>query len=279
MSKTPDNSKATTDGHKKKAHSSTAPTGGSGGGPATAAPAPASDPLDRQLTPEELEIYPERRGGRIHKNWVERMVDREDYNKIICEKRVNDVIESSPLVKLMMSAMKSHGCEVNIRRHISCECCSDAVTGGYDPQLNQVVVCQNRIWNKGIIRGILAHEFLHMFDYCRTKFDFNNLEHIACSEIRAANLFHCSMISSMLLGTTRPWNVAKTHANCVKSKAVGSIMAARKDLSPDEAWSIVDKVFDKCYNDLEPLGRRLRANSKDMEWVYRDRFHYNYDSI
>ncbi|CAG2184038.1 unnamed protein product, partial [Oppiella nova] len=77
-----------------------------------------------------------------------------------------------PLVKLMMSALKSHGCEVDIRRHISCECCSSEVTGGYDPHLNQVVICQNRIWNKGIIRGILSHEFLHMFDYCRAKFDF-----------------------------------------------------------------------------------------------------------
>jgi hypothetical protein len=57
------------------------------------------------------------------------------------------------------------------------------VTGGYDPQLNQVVICHNRVWNKGLIRGVLAHEFLHMFDYCRAEMDFNNLEHIACSEV------------------------------------------------------------------------------------------------
>ncbi|CAG2175496.1 unnamed protein product, partial [Oppiella nova] len=110
-----------------------------------------------------------------------------------------------------------------------------------------------------------------MFDYCRAKFDFNNVEHIACSEIRAANLFHCSMMSSLLLGTTRPWNIAKSHANCVKTKAVASIMSVRKDMTATEAWAIVDKVFDKCYNDLEPVGRRLRANSKDMEWAYRER--------
>ena len=55
--------------------------------------------------------------------------------------------------------------------------------GGYDPKLNQVVICQNRAWAKGIIQGILAHEFLHMFDYCRAEVDFTNLEHIACSEV------------------------------------------------------------------------------------------------
>ena len=108
------------------------------------------------------------------------------------------------------------------------------------------------------------------------------------------------MMSSFLLGTTRPWNISQTHAvslllefafkrkfqlipieliqNCVKVKAVASIMVVRKELSSADAWAIVDKVFDKCYNDLEPLGRRLRARSDDIDWVYKNRFHYNYDS-
>lgn len=37
-----------------------------------------------------------------------------------------------------MGALKASGCEIDIRRHISCEVCDHSVTGGYDPFLNQV---------------------------------------------------------------------------------------------------------------------------------------------
>ena len=92
-------------------------------------------------------------------------------------------------------------------------------------------------------------------------------------------MVHCSMTSSLFIGTTTPWNIAKTHRECVKAKALASILAVRKNFPVEEGVKIVDRVFDKCYADLEPLGRRLRLNSDHMKWVYRDRFHYDYDSI
>ena len=48
-----------------------------------------------EMSEEELHLYPERRGDKIKKNWLESMVDREDYNKIICEQKVYDVIQKS----------------------------------------------------------------------------------------------------------------------------------------------------------------------------------------
>lgn len=77
--------------------------------------------------------------------------------------------------------------EIDLSRHISCEPCGPEVTGGYDPELNQIIVCQNRT-GKMLMNGVLAHEMLHMFDYCRAKFDFNNIEHIACSEVLMISL-------------------------------------------------------------------------------------------
>jgi inner membrane protease ATP23 len=44
-----------------------------------------------------------------------------------------------------------------------------------------------------------------------------------------------------------------------------------------EAWKVVDSVFDKCYNDLEPIGRRVRRNSYDRERAYRERYFYGYE--
>lgn len=169
--------------------------------------------------------------------------------------------------------------EIDLNRHIVCENCSEDVTGGYDTSANQIVVCQNRVYTQQMTQAVIGHELIHMFDYCRAKMDFTNLEHIACSEIRAANLVHCSMVSSMFIGTTKPWNIASTHRECVKAKALASLMAVRKNFPITEAMAVVDKVFDRCYADLEPIGRRIRLNSNHIKWAYRERFHYDYDSM
>ena len=34
---------------------------------------------------------------------------------------------------------------------------------------------------------------------------------------------------------------------------------AVRNVSCEEADKIIDKVFDKCYNDFEPFGRRIRS--------------------
>ncbi len=47
----------------------------------------------------------------------------------------------------------------------------------------QIVVCQNRTKSLGTVCGVVGHEMTHMFDYCRTRLDFKNLEHLACTEV------------------------------------------------------------------------------------------------
>ncbi|OQR68279.1 Ku70-binding protein-like [Tropilaelaps mercedesae] len=184
----------------------------------------------------------------------------------------------------MLSALKSAGCEMDLRRHITCEPCDPKVTGGYDHDTNQVhrchilqvVVCQNNVTSSGLVQGVLAHELLHMFDRCRTKMDYRNPEHVACTEIRAANTMHCSFMSAFVQGLTSPLNFAKTHEICVRQKAIQSLVAVM-NISKIDAQKAVDKVFNICYNDLEPVGRRLRRNSADMEKAYQDRYHNGYD--
>lgn len=203
----------------------------------------------------------------------------EGFIKVRCLSKIAKVVESSPLVKLLMSALKSKGCELDLSRHIVCENCSEEVTGGYDTLENQIIVCQNRVYSEEMTAAVISHELIHMFDYCRAKMDFANLEHIACSEIRAANLVHCSMTSSFFTGTTSFRRFGNTHRECVKAKALASLLAVRKGFPVAEGVRIIDGVFDRCYGDLEPVGRRLRLNSPHMKWAYRERFHYNYDSF
>lgn len=76
---------------------------------------------------------------------------------------------------------------------------------------HQVVICQNTAISKGTIQGVLTHELIHMFDSCTRKLDFRNIEHLACTEIRAANLTHCGLVSSMLEGHSSIFNFRKKH--------------------------------------------------------------------
>lgn len=59
--------------------------------------------------------------------------------------------------------------------------------------LFQIVVCQNRRnLSKDKVCGIIGHELTHMFDYCRAKLDFKNLEHLACTEVK------CHLLQTIL---------------------------------------------------------------------------------
>ncbi|CAH0721790.1 unnamed protein product, partial [Brenthis ino] len=224
------------------------------------------------------DLYPERRG--TFKPTVTNILlgreGKETIEKMKCEKNVYKCFKESPMVKVMLAALRSSGCPIDIRRHISCEVCDYSVSGGYDPQLNQIVVCQNVSTRKGMVQGVLTHEMIHMFDYCRNQLDFRNMEHLACTEIRAANLTHCSFVSAWSQGDASFTKIKKAHEDCVKTKALYSVLAVRQ-IGKQEAVDIIEKVFPKCYNDLEPIGRRIRRGSEDMYRAYREASYYGYD--
>ncbi|XP_034840100.1 mitochondrial inner membrane protease ATP23 homolog [Maniola hyperantus] len=223
------------------------------------------------------DLYPERRGTFSPKisNILLGREGKEGIEKAKCEKHVYECVKNSSIVKVMMAALRSSDCPVDIRRHISCEVCDYSVSGGYDPELNQIVVCQNVSTRKGMVQGVLAHEMIHMFDYCRNNLDFKNMEHLACTEIRAANLTHCSFTSAWSQGDASWTKIKQAHQDCVKTKALYSVLAVRQ-IGKMEAVDIIEKVFPKCYKDLEPIGRRIRRNSEDMDRAYREASYYGY---
>ncbi|XP_012272586.1 mitochondrial inner membrane protease ATP23 homolog [Orussus abietinus] len=225
------------------------------------------------------DLYPERRGGTYKRNWFKTIIGyegREEIAKTKCERNVYNNIKNSPLVQLMLGALKSSGCEFDFSRHVSCEMCSVKVSGGYDPELNQIVICQNVARSKEMVQGVLVHEMIHMFDYCRNKLDFKNIDHLACTEIRAANLAHCGFLSACTEGQASFINIREAHQKCVKNKAMLSVLAVRK-ISQEEAMAAVERVFPKCYKDLEPIGRRLRRNSHDMHKAFMEGPYYGYE--
>ncbi|KAI9562732.1 hypothetical protein GHT06_010186 [Daphnia sinensis] len=238
-----------------------------------------STPVDKEDN-WGYDLYPERRGEAAQAKWWQVALfgaGQTKTEKTACERNVYNCFQNSPLVKLMYSALKASGCEIDLRRHIACEVCDVKVSGGYDPRLNQIVICQNVARSKGMVQGILTHEMIHMFDACRHELNFKDLNHLACTEIRAANLTHCSFLSAMTQGDASFFRIQKQHAECVKHKALGSVLAVRPDVTKEEALAVIDKVFLKCYNDLEPIGRRVRRNSADMIRAYKERGNYGYE--
>lgn len=225
------------------------------------------------------DLYPERRGGKVSPSVFQKAsgAGHPHSIKVQCERAVTWNIENMPMVKTLVSALKASGCPVDLSRDIQCEMCQPGKNiehaGGYDPALNQVFICANNADSTGLVHGALVRNLIQMFDACVNKYDFQNAEHLACTEIRKANLANCGYLVYLQM----PWasfKWKKAHAECVRNTAV-DYMIQTKFVKPDIAKSAVDKVFDKCYKDLEPVGRRA-MNGEDLQRADNEKFLFGY---
>ena len=102
---------------------------------------------------------------------------------------------------------------------------------GFDPDAKEVILCEDNLTSQNQLNRILTHELIHAFDVCRAHYDNNNLEHLACSEVRAANL-----------SGEWEWEYSE-HAqlyNTIKSKSKSKINLSRKFL-----WCLSATFFTK----------------------------------
>ncbi|XP_067930215.1 mitochondrial inner membrane protease ATP23 homolog [Watersipora subatra] len=222
----------------------------------------------------EVEIPKERSWYRTTIDMLSGRWGKELNRSMLCQFRVIKCVEENTMVKLLLDALKSRGCEFKLSRHVSCEECGSFANGGYDSINKQVVVCSNNSTKQKRVCNVLSHELIHAFDDCRAKMDLSNIEHLACTEIRAANMMHCSMTSAMAESPARSWG-KQQQQQCVRWKARNSILSVR-NVSKEEADAAVDRVFDKCYPDLEPLGRIPRDVTIDARRLYVEASLYGY---
>uniref|UniRef100_A0A1A8KGC3 Mitochondrial inner membrane protease ATP23 n=1 Tax=Nothobranchius kuhntae TaxID=321403 RepID=A0A1A8KGC3_NOTKU len=210
------------------------------------------------------ELFPERHEGMHKKSPFKEALTTFNHK---CQFMLQVAMETSPYAKLLLSAMNNSGCKVSKDRHFSCEDCDGSVSGGFDAASSQVVLCQNNIHQQAHMNRVVTHELIHAFDHCRAHVDwFNNFRHLACSEIRAANLSgDCSFTNE---ASRFNLGLKEHHQECVRGRALRSILAVRK-ISREEAQKIVDEVFDSCFNDHAPFGR-IPHSKKDAKFAYRD---------
>lgn len=62
----------------------------------------------------------------------------------------------------------------------------------------------------------------------------------------------------------------------MKYKATVSVIAVR-NVTYEQAKEAVEKVFDRCYADLEPIGRRIKGRKIDFDLAYAEGFLMGYD--
>ncbi|MEE6480736.1 hypothetical protein FKM82_012658 [Ascaphus truei] len=131
-------------------------------------------------------LFPERHSGEGKKGLLAKSLFTFNHK---CQVMLRIALDTSPYAKLLMDAMKQSGCTVYKDRHFSCEECDGSVSGGFDAATSEIVLCQNNIHQQSHMNRVVTHELIHAFDHCRAHVDwFNSVRHLACSEIRAANL-------------------------------------------------------------------------------------------
>ncbi|XP_065886297.1 mitochondrial inner membrane protease ATP23 homolog isoform X2 [Dysidea avara] len=130
------------------------------------------------LSDKEKEAYPAREG----------VAESNPRQHSKCMKKLEHAMKRSPYVKFMLQAMSKVGCPVDINKHVVCEPCGKNVSGGFDRHNNQIVLCENVMHAQALLNVVLTHELIHAYDQCRAHVDWDNIDHLACSEIRAANL-------------------------------------------------------------------------------------------
>jgi len=111
-----------------------------------------------------------------------------------CLRMVDHARSSSPRVAQLLRRIEAAGCELGAGgAPVVCEDVFGAarVAGAYDHARRAIVMnprTPEAFLNQGEWTRAVAHELVHAFDSCRAAVDPRNCRHIACTEVRAANL-------------------------------------------------------------------------------------------
>jgi len=146
--------------------------------------------------------------------------------------------------------------------------------GGFSPD-HGILICANEMRNKKHLEDTLAHEMVHAWDHLRFKVDWADLRHAACTEVGVAILgrFRSAadlvpqIRASSLSGECRwgrefftrgNWKLTQQHQNCVRERAVRSVMSRPSCKDDVQAVKVVNEVWDSCFADTRPFDEIYR---------------------
>ena len=176
-----------------------------------------------------------------------------------CVKYAAYAKEHSPRVTTLLRRISSLGCALPADPIL----CEDAfrgapLLGGYDPARGVVVMnpgVPSASLNQAEWTRTIVHELVHAYDHCRAELSPTNCAHLACTEVRAANLSgDCDFGVDVARGGLRGWTVAGHQQKCVRRRAEASLAAHASCVGrAGGVRAVVDDVWDACYADTAPF--------------------------
>lgn len=178
-----------------------------------------------------------------------------------CEKDKKWLFSHSPIIRFLQTEISllgpQDGSASISEKSVRCRRCTTSQSGGFDPEYG-ILVCANKLRNKGHLEDTLAHEMVHAYDHMRFKLDPFDLRHAACMEIRAATLSgECRFTREFF--TRGQWNLTQQLQECVRRRAALSV-AARPGCGGDDvkAARMVNEVWESCFRDTRPFDEIYR---------------------
>jgi len=132
---------------------------------------------------------------------------------------------------------------------------------GYSPKHHKVWMCGNHFWNPFEFRRVLTHELIHAFDFARAKIEEDNLDHIACTEIRAWNLSgECDLWTKWM--TYLGEDMINQKQRCIKEYTQASMHEGEKPATAQEKNEAIERVFMRCFKDHWPFTTRAELDNR-----------------
>lgn len=171
-------------------------------------------------------------------------------------KMVDYAKRNSPRVTALVRKLEARGCGAT---PIVCEDIfgGAATSGAYHFERKVVIMNPSvperfftqHIWTRGI-----SHELVHAYDDCRADLDRSDMRHMACTEIRAANLSGDCDFSEEFSRSGFLLDVAGRQQKCVRKRTLQSLaMNSANTMSKEEIEKVIDHVFPACYKDTAPF--------------------------
>ncbi|KAG6302152.1 Mitochondrial inner membrane protease atp23 [Claviceps aff. purpurea] len=204
--------------------------------------------------------------GQFHfQEWRDKQQEESDCKR--CEKHLKWLFNYSPVIRFLSDRIKDLNGKLD-ESNIFCRRCPSRLhengsvsrqAGGFDPNYG-ILICANEMRNRGHLEDTVAHEMMHAWDHLRWKVDWTgdkDLKHAACTEIRASMLSgECRWRREAF--TRGQWTVTQQFQNCVRRRAVQSVMGRPWCKDRDHATKAVDGVWDSCFADTRPFDEIYR---------------------
>ncbi|KAI9815532.1 MAG: Mitochondrial inner membrane protease atp23 [Pycnora praestabilis] len=186
---------------------------------------------------------------------VARDVQNEQADIKRCEGFKDYLFKYSPVIRFMRENIQQLHGDIN-KENVRCRRCTKRQSGGFDPNYG-IQICANEMRNQGHFEDTLAHEMVHAYDHLRFKVDWRDLRHAACTEIRASSLSgECRWTREFF--TRAQYNITQQHQECVRRRAVLSVMGRPACKDDVQAVKVVNEVWDSCFADTRPFDEIYR---------------------